>query len=54
MNGEYDEGRSICVEPYARDIRGAEWKIWPNASHCVHIEFTEQYCAFVVEWMAKH
>lgn len=44
INGEYDEGRAICVEPFARDIKGAEWITIKGASHCSHVEKTEEYC----------
>ena len=53
INGEFDEARAICVEPFARDIQGAEWKTFEGASHCTHIEKTQQYCDYVVAWLDK-
>lgn len=54
INGEFDEARRICVEPFARDIKDAEWVTMEGASHCAHIEKTEEYCKLVMEWMSRH
>lgn len=53
INGEYDEARATCVEPFARDIKGSEWKTIAGASHCAHVEKTEEYCQLVVEWLSR-
>ena len=53
INGEFDEGRRICVEPFARDIKGAEWVTIEGASHCAHVEKTEEYCELVVNWLNR-
>ena len=54
INGEFDEAKQICVEPFARDIEGAEWVTIEGASHCAHIEKTEEYCELVVDWLDRH
>ena len=54
INGEFDEARQICVEPFARHIKGAEWVTISGASHCAHIEKTEEYCNLVIDWLGKH
>lgn len=53
INGEYDEARAICVEPFAKEIKDAEWKTIADASHCSHIEKTEEYCQMVVDWLSR-
>lgn len=54
INAEFDEARPICVEPYVRDIKGAKWVTVEDASHCTHIEKTEEYCKIVTDWMAEN
>lgn len=53
IDGEYDEGHS-SVEPYARDIKDAEWKTFKDASHCAHVEKPEEYCEYVADWLKRH
>ncbi|KAJ9656393.1 hypothetical protein H2198_004971 [Neophaeococcomyces mojaviensis] len=54
INGEYDEARAICVKPFVDEIKGAEWVTIQDASHCAHLERTEEFCRVVTEWTERH
>lgn len=54
INGEFDEARGICVEPYKRDIEGAEWVTLEGTSHMGSVEEPEKYCDLVMEWLGRH
>lgn len=51
INGEFDEARAVCVAPFAENIKGARWETIADASHCSHIEKTEEYCKLVDDWL---
>lgn len=54
LNGEFDEARAVCVEPYKQGIKGSEWVTIEGTSHMGFVEELEKYCDLVVEWFGRN
>lgn len=54
INGEFDEARAICVEPFKKGIEGSEWVTLEGTSHMGSVEETEKYCDVVMEWLGRN
>lgn len=51
ISGKYDEAQDVCVEPFARKIKGAEWVKFEESSHLCHVEERERYMQVVGDFL---
>lgn len=51
INGEYDEAQDVCVEPFAKQIKGAKWVKFKNSSHMPFFEERKEYMTTVCKFL---
>jgi L-proline amide hydrolase len=54
ISGEFDEATPAVVQPFADNIKGAVWKIIPDASHLSHVEQPELTLGEVATFLSAH
>ncbi len=52
--GEFDEATPEAWQPYVEQIPGAESHVFPDTSHCSHLEKPEEFRAVVAAFLARH
>ena len=52
--GEFDEATPATWQPYVDHIPGAESHVFPDTSHCSHLEKPEEFRAVVAAFLASH
>jgi L-proline amide hydrolase len=52
--GEFDEATPATWQPYVDQIAGAESHVFPDCSHCSHLEKPQEFRAVVGEFLARH
>ena len=52
--GEFDEATPETWQPYVDQIAGAESHVFPDTSHCSHLEKPEEVRAVVAAFLARH
>ncbi|MGY4651996.1 proline iminopeptidase-family hydrolase [Mycobacterium sp. URHB0021] len=52
--GEYDEATPATWRPYVENIPDARSHVFPDSSHCTHLEKPEEFRAVVAEFLAGH
>jgi L-proline amide hydrolase len=52
--GEFDEATPATWQPYVDHISGAESQVFPDTSHCSHLEKPEEFRAVVAAFLASH
>ncbi len=52
--GEFDEATPEAWQPYVDQIPGAESHVFPDTSHCSHLEKPEEVRAVVAAFLARH
>ena len=52
--GEFDEATPATWQPYVDHISGAESHVFPDTSHCSHLEKPEEFRAVVAAFLASH
>jgi L-proline amide hydrolase len=52
--GEFDEATPAAWQPYVEHIADAQSHVFPNTSHCSHLEKPEEFRAVVGEFLASH
>ncbi len=52
--GEFDEATPAAWQPYVEHIAGAQSHVFPDASHCSHLEKPEEFRAVVAAFLASH
>lgn len=52
--GEFDEATPITWKPYVDGIANVRSHVFPNASHCSHLEFPEDFQQVVAGFLAEH
>jgi L-proline amide hydrolase len=52
--GEFDEATPATWQPYVEHIADAESHVFPDTSHCTHLEKPEEFRAVVAEFLASH
>ncbi|KUM41325.1 proline iminopeptidase-family hydrolase [Pseudomonas sp. EpS/L25] len=53
LSGRFDEATPACVEPFARLIPNARWRIFEASSHMPHVEEREACMAVVADFLAE-
>ena len=53
-SGEADEATPLIAKQVADGIPGAEWHLFEDGTHCVHLEQPERYNAVVEEFLERH
>lgn len=54
LAGEHDEATPTTWQPFVDGIRGARAYVYPDASHCVHLEHPEGFRAVIGGFLSKH
>ena len=52
--GEFDEAAPATWKPYVDEIPDARSHVFPDASHCTHLEKPEEFRAVVAAFLAEH
>jgi L-proline amide hydrolase len=52
--GEYDEATPATWQPYVDRIPGARSHVFPDTSHCTHLEKPEEFGAVIGAFLAEH
>jgi L-proline amide hydrolase len=52
--GEYDEATPATWQPYVDRIPGARSHVFPDTSHCTHLEKPEEFRAVIGAFLAEH
>jgi L-proline amide hydrolase len=52
--GEFDEATPATWQPYVEHIADVESHVFPDTSHCTHLEKPEEFRAVVAEFLASH
>lgn len=52
--GEHDEATPETWQPFVAGIAGATSHVFPNASHCVHLEHPAEFRGVIGEFIASH
>lgn len=52
--GEFDEATPATWRPYVEHIPNAESHVFPDTSHCTHLEKPEEFRAVVAEFLSSH
>jgi L-proline amide hydrolase len=52
--GEFDEATPATWRPYVEHIADVRSHVFPNASHCSHLEKPQEFRAIVAEFLASH
>jgi L-proline amide hydrolase len=52
--GEFDEASPESWQPYVDQINGAVSHVFPDTSHCSHLEKPEEFRAVVADFLARH
>jgi L-proline amide hydrolase len=52
--GEFDEATPATWAPFAEHIAGARSHVFPDASHCTHLEKPEEFRAVIAEFLGTH
>lgn len=52
--GEFDEATPAAWQPYVENIADARGHVFPDASHCSHLEKPEEFRAVVAAFLASH
>ena len=52
--GEFDEATPAAWQPYAEHIAGAVSHVFPDTSHCSHLEKPEEFRGVVGAFLASH
>lgn len=54
LAGEHDEATPTTWQPFVDGITGARAHVYPDASHCVHLEHPEGFRAVIGDFLAAH
>lgn len=54
LAGEHDEATPTTWQPFVDGITGARAHVYPDASHCVHLEHPEGFRAVIGDFLAEH
>jgi L-proline amide hydrolase len=52
--GEFDEATPATWHPFATLIPDAATHVFPDASHCVHLEYPEAFRSVIAEFLSQH
>ncbi|MGX9790984.1 proline iminopeptidase-family hydrolase [Mycobacterium sp. MMS18-G62] len=52
--GEFDEATPATWQPYVEHIPDVQTHVFPDSSHCSHLEKPEEFRAVVAEFLFKH
>jgi L-proline amide hydrolase len=52
--GEFDEATPATWQPYVEHIADVKSHVFPDTSHCTHLEKPEEFRAVVAEFLASH
>jgi L-proline amide hydrolase len=52
--GEFDEATPAAWQPYVEHIPHAQSHVFPDASHCSHLEKPEEFRSVVASFLASH
>jgi L-proline amide hydrolase len=52
--GEFDEATPATWQPYVEHIADVESHVFPDTSHCTHLEKPEEFRAVVAEFLVSH
>lgn len=52
--GEFDEATPATWQPYVHQIPGARSHVFPDTSHCTHLEKPEEFRAFIAVFLSEH
>ncbi|CAN5489502.1 proline iminopeptidase-family hydrolase [soil metagenome] len=52
--GEFDEATPATWEPFVEHIPDVRSHVFPDASHCSHLEKPEEFRAVIAEFVARH
>ncbi len=52
--GEFDEATPATWQPYVEHIANVESHVFPDTSHCTHLEKPEEFRAVVAAFLASH
>jgi L-proline amide hydrolase len=52
--GEFDEATPAAWQPYVEHIDGAVSHVFPDTSHCSHLEKPEEFRTVVAGFLANH
>ena len=52
--GEFDEATPATWRPYVEHISDVRSHVFPDASHCSHLEKPQEFRAVVAEFLASH
>ena len=52
--GEFDEAPPATWQPYVEHIPDVTSKVFPDTSHCTHLEKPEEFRAVVAAFLAAH
>jgi L-proline amide hydrolase len=52
--GEFDEATPATWQPYVEHIADVESHVFPDTSHCTHLEKPEEFRAVVAAFLASH
>ncbi|HET6735320.1 proline iminopeptidase-family hydrolase [Mycobacterium sp.] len=52
--GEFDEATPATWQPYVEHIRNAESHVFPDTSHCTHLEKPEEFRAVIAAFLSSH
>ncbi len=52
--GEFDEATPATWQPYVEHITGAQSHVFPDTSHCSHLEKPQEFRAVVGAFLASH
>lgn len=54
LAGEHDEATPTTWQPFVDGITGARAHVYPDASHCVHLEHPEGFRAVIGDFLVEH
>ncbi|WP_417221261.1 proline iminopeptidase-family hydrolase [Arthrobacter sp.] len=54
LAGEHDEATPATWQPYVDGIKDARAHVYPDASHCVHLEHPEGFRSVIGDFLAQH
>lgn len=52
--GEHDEATPLTWQPFVDGISGATSHVFPDASHCAHLEHPDAFRSVIGEFLASH
>jgi L-proline amide hydrolase len=52
--GEFDEATPAAWQPYVEEIANAESHVFPDTSHCTHLEKPHEFRAVVADFLTSH